>query len=215
MKKNYKLLFCLIAAVLLSNYSVSLLSQTRYQKESGLEISAQGTYFFGGILPTTYGDINFVNNFGLLTDLSYKITRSTGINISYTYIPTELRYTDYRNYGQETSLFDMDVHYFFFNYLYESENRGAVPYGIIGIGGVLADPKDNNYGSELRFATNFGGGIKINASSKVGFKIQARLLIPVIYSAGTVFVDPYGLGYGVSTGGMIQADLSAGLSVKF
>ena len=206
----------LMISVLIFNYSDSLYSQYKYTKQSKLEISASGSYLFGGILPVRNGDLNFVNNYGFQGDLTYKLTYGTSAGISYSFLPTELRFRNFQNYGIESKLFDMDIHYFYLNYLVQKENRNAVLFGLVGFGGVVFDPKDNYYRSEFRFASTLGGGIKIYPSGRVGIKIQARLLLPIYSASAGIFAGPGGVGYGVGgTSALIQADLSAGFTFKF
>jgi hypothetical protein len=213
MKNKNTLFLCLFIAAALTCYADSLFAQYKTGK-SKVEISVNGAYLFGGILPVTNGDLNFVNNFGALGDISFKIKPGMAVNVSYSYVPTELKFKNYG--GIDTTLFKMDIHYFFLNFLYEKEIKNVVPYALFGLGGVLFDPKGDIYGSELRFATTIGGGIKLYASSKVGFKLQARLLLPLYYSTPGVFAGPGGAAYGVtSTSAVIQADISAGLIFKF
>ena len=213
MKKINILLHCVLTAALIFTLSNSLYSQ--YNRGSRLELSASGTYLFGGILSTTNGELNFVNNFGFVGDLNYHLNNGTAIGISYSYIPTELRYRDYLVAGSETKLFNMDLHYFYLNYIVEKDQRKATPYLMVGFGGVLAHPRDKSYNDVFRFAGEIGGGIKIYFSNKVGFKLQARLLLPYYAASVGVYAGTGGVGYGVSAGAVIQADISAGLTYKF
>jgi len=62
---------------------------------------------------------------------------------------------------------------------------------------------------------SLAGGIKINASEKVGIRLQARLLMPLWYSGTYFTVGTGGAGYGVS-GGIygVQGDFTAALVIK-
>jgi len=215
MKNILKLLLYTVTAVIFFNYQGSLYAQYKYSKKSKVEISASGAYFFGGIMPVNLGELNFVNNYGFQGAITYNLMQGAAIDLSYMYVPTELRFRDFQNYGEETKLFDMDIHYFFIDYLYKNEGRQTVPYGIIGMGGFFADPKGDSVGSEFRFAMNFGGGINVYPSSSIGLKFQARLLVPFYYATTTVYVSPTYGGYGTGAGTLLQADISAGIIIKF
>lgn len=211
--RNFQL--CIFIALLTFCFSGSLFAQYKHTKQKKMEISVSGTYLFGGVLPVTNGELNFVNNYGFQGDFNYKLTPKSSAGVSYTYIPTELRFKNFQNYGNESKLFDLDIHYFYVNYLFESDDNKAVPYGLVGFGGVIMDPKDDAYDSEFRFATTIAGGIKLYASNSLGFKFQARLLLPLYYATNTIYVSPSGVGYTTGAGTVLQADLSAGLIFKF
>jgi hypothetical protein len=198
--------------VVLLGMTLSTYSQ---RKQSRFSIEGSGTYLFGGVLPTNNGELNFVNNFGFETDLNFKVSRSTTVGLSYTYVPTELRYRSLRDNANETKLFDMDIHYFQVNFIYQKENEKAYPFLMVGVGSVISDPKDNAYNSDFRMAYNIGGGIKIFPSRKVGFKIQARLLVPVYYTSAALYGGTYPGYYVGSSVTIVQADLTAGLIFKF
>ena len=213
MKNINKFLFCTLAVILIFNSSVSLHSQ--YRSKSRVEISAAGTYLFGGVLNTTQGHLNFVNNFGFVGDLEYKINDRTAIGLSYTYVPTELRFEGFSSVNSDTALFKMDMHYFFLHYIYQIEGRSTVPFFLAGFGGVIVHPKATGYDDVFRGALDIGGGVKIYASKKVGFKFQARLILP--YYPATVGIYSYSssAGYSNGSGAVIQADISLGLTYKF
>jgi hypothetical protein len=187
----------------------------QHRSKSRVEFSVSGAYLFGGILPTSNGDLNFVNKFGIAADINFKVTQVSGVELTYSYIPTELRFRDNFNNGNETKLFNLDMHYFFLNYVAEKRQGKVVPYGLVGFGAAIADPKDAGYNSEFRFATDIGGGVKLYPWSKVGFKIQARILIPIYSSSQGYYAGSSSSGYAVGTTGLIQADVSAGLTFKF
>ncbi|MCK7528585.1 MAG: hypothetical protein MZV64_69045 [Ignavibacteriales bacterium] len=77
----------------------------------------------------------------------------------------------------------------------------------------MFNPKGDEYGDEWRFSIALGGGVKVYLSDKVGLRFQGRLLIPMQFEGGSVYVGTGGAGVAVGAyTAFVQGDFSGGLS---
>jgi hypothetical protein len=97
---------------------------------------------------------------------------------------------------------DLDVETFHFGgtYLFDGENTR--PFIALTIGVTQFDPGIVDSGSESFFSASFGGGVQLNATKRLGFRLEAR--------AFTTFVEDDSNIFCVSSGGaggcLIQVD---------
>jgi hypothetical protein len=91
----------------------------------------------------------------------------------------------------------------------------ATPYGLFTLGIVNYRPSDANITSENKMHISLAGGVKINASERIGIRLQARLLLPLYY-AGTYLTFGTGGGGASVAGGIqgVQGDFTAALVLK-
>jgi len=76
-------------------------------------------------------------------------------------------------------------------------------------------PESAEYGSEDVFSLSFGLGADKQFNKRIGFRIEARLLLPIQFSNGSVYCGPNGCVGGVSGGTtLIQGDITAGLIIR-
>jgi opacity protein-like surface antigen len=170
-------------------------------------------YQMGGRFESLAGRINLKDsmNYGFTFDLTLR--RGGQFEFSYTRQDTDVSLDPVD--GPPAGLFAAAVEYFQFGGLYERNLGRARPYGLASIGWMHVNPKATDIGSDSAFAAAVGGGVKIFPSKRVGFRLQARLLIPFLASGAGWFVGPGG-GYVVAHGTtMVQFDLSAGLILGF
>jgi hypothetical protein len=178
-----------------------------------IEVGGFVGYQTGGRLETLAGRINIRDamNYGFTFDLT--IRRGGQLEFSYTRQDTDVSLAP--GDGPAADLFPASVEYFQFGGIYERYLGLARPYGLLSIGWAHIEPRAADIGSESVFAAAIGGGVKIFPSSRVGLRLQARLLMPFLVNGAAWFIGPGG-GYIVVTGSMmLQFDLSAGLILAF
>ena len=99
-------------------------------------------------------------------------------------------------------ILDLDVEYFQFGgtYLFDGEN--TLPFIALTLGVTHFDPQPAEFDSESYFSASFGGGVQLNATKRIGVRIEGRVFTTLIESDSTIFCS--------STGGagacLIQVD---------
>jgi len=181
------------------------------------DVSAQTEIFaFGGYMMTTSvsvaeGDLQIkdVPDYGLGVD----ITMRRGIQLELIWISaqTHVKIKRYPS-GFTEDLFDMNVHYFQVGGVWEMGRGKARPFGAFTVGATLFDAKDVTRSDEWLASITFGGGGKFDLSKSVGIRLQARILVPLIFSGGGLWCGTGGCGVGVgSYTPFVQFDLTAGV----
>lgn len=183
-------------------------------------VSAQTEIFgFVGYMMTTSvpvqkGDLQVDDglNYGLGIDVAVK--RGTQVELLWISEQTHVRLKNFRT-GLTEDLFDMSVHYFQIGAVQEMGRGKVRPFGAFTVGATLFSPNDPNRGDEWLASITFGGGAKIDMSDKVGIRLQGRILVPLIFSGGGLWVGTGGVGVGVgSWTPFVQFDLTAGIYIK-
>lgn len=184
-------------------------------------VSAQTEIFgFGGYMMTTSipvreGDLQIkdVPDYGLGVD----ITMRRGIQLELLWISaqTHVKIKRYPS-GFTEDLFDMNVHYFQVGGVWEMGRGKARPFGAFTVGATLFDAKDATRSDEWLASFTFGGGGKFDLSESIGIRLQARILVPLIFSGGGIWVGTGGASIGVgSTAPFVQFDFTAGVYIRF
>jgi hypothetical protein len=83
-----------------------------------------------------------------------------------------------------------------------------IPGSIQTVGGTTYGASDT-----WRFAMTLGGGVKVNFSPKLALRLETRLLLPMYFQGGSVYVGTGGSGMAVSAGvPSWQGNFTAGLT---
>jgi hypothetical protein len=119
------------------------------------------------------------------------------------------------SYQYEDFNFDVVFNYFMINYVYEPNYRAKTRFFLkVGGGAVWASPDYRGLEDTWRAALGLGGGVKIFPSEKIGIRLQAEMLAPLVFYGGGLYVGTGGAGFGVSAGIPIaQFNFSAGLII--
>jgi hypothetical protein len=145
---------------------------------------------------------------GIVADIT--IRPGAQLELSYSRQDTDLMF---KRGGIEEYLFDVGVEYWQGGGLYEFKQQGNVRfYGLFTLGATHFDPKGSQYADDWRFSTVFGVGAKVFFSERVGLRPQAAM--PLTWLWSTAYCDWF-YGCGVGGQGIIQGNLSAGLTFAF
>ena len=183
------------------------------------DISAQTEIFgFGGYMMTTRvpvqkGDlqVNDRLNYGAGIDIEIQ----KGLKAELLWISEETDVRLRRFSGITEDLFDISVHYFQVGAVHEMGRGKTRPFGAFTIGASLFHPHDASRSDEWLASATIGGGVKVDMSKKVGIRLQGRILVPLIFSGGSIWVGTGGAGVAVgSWTPFVQFDLTAGIYIK-
>jgi hypothetical protein len=205
MKTKKPVLLMIMAAAML----FAAVSQASAQQ---LELSPLIGYETGAYIHYNGGDLHIIGGMNYGGSLDVGMGGGRYVELSYTRLNGSL---DNETNLNTVKLTDLDVDYYSIGVLQEARPEAkATPYGLFTLGWVNYRPKED-YSNENKMHVSIAGGVKINASEKIGLRLQARLLMPIFYAGGTVYVGTGGGGYGVSGGIVgIQGDFTAQLVIK-
>jgi hypothetical protein len=188
---------------------------------SGLKVKAQTVelspligYETGANIHTSLGELHIGDGMDWGGTLDVGVGGGRYGEFSYTHMATSI----HTQGGWSTSYepVNLAVDYYSLGIMQEIRpDSKATPYGLFTLGVVNYRPTEGNYSSENKMHISIAGGVKINASERVGIRLQARLLMPLYY-AGTYFTFGTG-GSGASVAGGIQGvqgDFTAALVLK-
>ncbi|MCG8582730.1 MAG: porin family protein [Bacteroidales bacterium] len=150
--------------------------------------------------------------------LSLEVAPQSLVEFTYTRSKTTARYEDYLTGAKDN--YDMAIDYFQLGTVKELNKGPLVPFGMASIGITWFNMITHGVSDHVSFSAALGGGIKYFFSDRIGIRLQGRLLLPMYFSGGGLFV---GIGSGgtssgvsVSTGVLtVQGDFSGGLIFRF
>lgn len=202
----------------LSIVMVFLIGTINYSNAQKIELSPFLGYETGAIVHTSLGDLHIGDGMDWGGSINVGMGGGRYVELSYSHLKSYLNLET----GIATDrLCDLATDYYSIGALQEiMPDAKATPYGLFTLGWVNYRPSNftdpsHNFSNENKMHISLGGGIKINASEKIGIRLQARLLMPLYY-AGTYFsAGTGGAGYGVSGGVYgVQGDFTAALVLK-
>lgn len=220
MKKSFytRLLVAFTAFILVFLSGIS----NGYTQDHKVELTPFGGYLLGGSVKFYEGKFKVMNNACYGGALAIQVRSGSFIELSYTGMTTQGQWRPYSGYIIDYPEKDIDVGV---NYLQigslnelQLDNEAIRPFGIISLGTAWLHPKDSNADDWWLFAVSAGAGLKYFFNDKVGIRLQARLLLPLVYNGA-------GFGIGVGTGGasggvyvsstapIVQGDFTGGLII--
>jgi hypothetical protein len=178
-----------------------------------------GHQFWGG-LDIVQGRLRIRESFNWSGSLSYGWRSNNRFTVTYINQPTELRLNSYNPFEGvvgDRRLTDLNVHYILAGSIQEFSTHSSVkPFAGVQAGLVIFDPSSPRYGTETRFAVSATGGACGTIAGPLGWKVQAMLLVPILWTEGGLFCGPGGCSIGLSAGSAIgQVQTNAGLTVSF
>ena len=102
------------------------------------------------------------------------------------------------------------------NFLFEKVGYGSTthPYFLLGLGATFFNP-DGNFDTESKFSFAIGAGVKVEASEKVGLKIQGKYNPTYLDEDwGGVWCDPFYCYQVADPDYLDQGEFSAGIVYK-
>ena len=195
-------------------------------KGQGVEITPFIGYQLGGSLKFIEGKFKVNNdmNYGIVLDIPLQGVASLELYWSHMNTTADWQpYNDYLGSYPDTSI-SIGTGYIQIGGLKQADlGTGIVKgFGVFTLGATYMISKDPNITRDIwRFAITMGGGLKIYPfqSDVIGFRLQARLMLPM-YGTGTGFYCGIGTGgsscgLGVSSFSMMaQGDFTGAIIIK-
>ena len=175
-------------------------------------------YQFLGSLRLNEGRLRIEDGINWSGSLSYRWRDTDRFTLTYINQPSTLWLRPYGSgIRSDRRLTDLRVHYILAGNLREFTTAGSVrPFAGGQVGMVVFSPESRQYGNETRFAVGLTGGATGPLAGPLGWKVQASMLMPILWVGGGVFCGPGGCSLGLSGGSaIVQLHTNAGLTVSF
>lgn len=184
-----------------------------------VQVNPFANYFLAGRLNGYYADAHFDKGPDFGFGVSYGLGKGKHVEASYTFAKSG-GYLEDNSTGTIHNSTDMNFGYVQIGYVQEiipKEKPELRPFGLFTVGAAYLNPGDPAFLTEWKFAAALGGGVKYFITDMVGFRVQARLLMPLFFSSISGTCDSY---YGCSTGidsftSLAQGDVGGGLILRF
>jgi hypothetical protein len=173
-----------------------------------IELSPFIGYETGGKLRTTAGFLYVGGGVDYGGSFNYTFSKGSQVELSYSHLKSNLDVDEGYN---RVRVCDLAVDFYSVGGLKEIRPGEMVnPYALISLGLVNYRPLEGDYSNATLMHFSFAGGVKFPVSDRIGFRLQARFLMP-IWSEGKYFYDDSSSD-GAVTGtkpGLIQGDFTA------
>jgi opacity protein-like surface antigen len=175
------------------------------------EIFGLAGYQLNGDVTVAQGELNFDDGVSYGAGIDIPVDRNMKAEISWSMANSSVSLDEYL--GTNVPIADLYIHTFQAGALIEPQsNKKVSPFGLLSLGATLFNPKGDEYDDEWRFSIALGVGVKVYLSDKVGLRFQGRLLIPMQFEGGSVYVGTGGAGVAVGAyTAFVQGDFSGGL----
>jgi hypothetical protein len=192
-------------AILLLILMTASLPEAKAQR---IELSPFIGYETGFTVYTSLGYLYVGNGMNWGGVLDYELGKNRYAEISYSHMMTNLNVDEGYN---ERYLCDLGVNYYSLGILQEIKPLAKIStYGLLTLGWVNFNPQTEDISGENKMHVSLAGGIKIKASERIGFRLQARLLMPVFYAGGNFNSSSGGTSMNISsTSVAFQGDFTA------
>jgi opacity protein-like surface antigen len=189
-----------------------------FAQDHKVEITPIGGYLLGGSVKFYEGKFKIEDAACYGGNLAVQARSGVFVEFSYTGMTTQGNWKPYNDYQVSIpeGTVDMAVNYFQLGSVNEIplDNEAIRPYGTASLGTTWFNIKDDDADDEWLFSVAAGLGLKYFFSEKVGIRVQARLLLPVIFNGGGFYLGTGGSGmYVSSTAPIVQGDFTGGLII--
>jgi len=99
-------------------------------------------------------------------------------------------------------VFDLDVEYFHLGGTYLFDGDNVRPFIVMTLGLSHFSPQPVEFDAESFFSASFGGGVQLNATGRIGLRLEARAFTTLVDNDSAIFCNSVG-GAG---GCLIQVD---------
>lgn len=183
-----------------------------------IEMNGFTGYQLGGKARLYDGDFEIDNAQNYGGKIAVGVVPDLMIEISYMRADTRGRLIPFS--GEISDYVDFSSNYIQLGGLQQIDLGRAAPFVTAGIGVAVWAPKTSSLNTKTQFSGILGGGLKLWLTDALGIRLQATMLMPMVYNG-------FGFGCGIGTGGAscgtnlytritpIQGDFSGGLVFRF
>jgi opacity protein-like surface antigen len=189
-----------------------------FAQDHKVELTPFGGYMLGGSVKFYEGKFKIQDAGCYGGMLAVQVRSGSFVEFSYTGMTTQGDWKPYSDYifSVPEGTVDMAVNHFQIGSVNELplDNEAIRPYGTVSLGTTWFNIQDDDADDEWLFSVAAGLGLKYFFNDKVGIRLQARMLIPLVYNGGGFYLGTGGSGmYVSSTAPIIQGDFTGGLII--
>ena len=200
----------LIALLLLATSASDAAAQQKW------EFTPTVGYQFWGKLGTAMGDVGIdaAADFGFIVDL--RLQEQIQLEFSYNNQRTELNLDDVDSDIPPDQPLNVDIRYFQGGVLWHVDDEFFRPFATVTAGVTWWDPTEGDRSGATAFSVVMGLGLKYFFNYNIGVRGQFRLASTFLTQEGELFCSTtQGCVTGITSGTIIQGDLSLGLIIAF
>ena len=172
--------------------SIIFFASAQAQDESfKFEITPFTSYRFGGSFDEMDGtgefELNDSNAFGVMLDI--KANPNGQWELLYAKQSTEI---DTQGLFVNDPFIDLDIEYFHFGGTYLFDGKNVRPFIAMTVGLSQFDPQFADLDTENFFSASFGGGVQLNATGRLGARLEGRVFSTFVDSESSFFCSSAG-----------------------
>ncbi|MCD4735615.1 MAG: hypothetical protein K8R53_06195 [Bacteroidales bacterium] len=179
--------------------------------QKGLELSGYTGWMLGGKVNLYDGSLKIDDGQNWGITLSLPVAPGIKAELMYNRLVSNLIVREYGNVPYVYT--KVATQYFHVGAVRELVSEGMVrPYGTGTMGVAIFSDREGFDSDRWRFSVGLGGGLKIFPTELVGFRLQARMLVPMYFNG--IWLGTGGGGVSASSS-IIQGDFTGGLILAF
>lgn len=174
---------------------------------------------YGWVTDVNFGSGHISTDSALTYGGIINVTAQPGLQaeLFYLYSPTQ---SHIYSASVNPTPYDVKIHYIQLGAIKSFPVKAVQPFvgGTLGVAvfspsnATLTDGSLLQLSDRWQFAINFEAGVKLWLARQIGIRLQARLMMPLLFSSVGFYGGTGGAGLGVSAGiPLVQPELSAGL----
>lgn len=197
--------------IILSLLTTLFLVPQQAFSQKGIELSGYTGWMLGGKVNLYDGSLKIEDGQNWGITLSLPVASGIKAELMYNRLVSDLIV---REYGNAPYVYTkVATQYFHVGAVKELMSEGMVrPYGTGSMGAAIFSDREGFDSDRWRFSVGLGGGLKFFPTERVGFRLQARMLVPLYFNG--IWFGTGGAGVSTSSS-IIQGDFTGGLILAF
>lgn len=178
----------IVAGVVSLCYTAPSLAQDKPFK---FELTPYAAYRIGGQIdePNGTGQIELNESSAQGIMLNVRVNPNGQWELLYAHQDTEVVT---QGFFVNNPLIDLDVEYYHFGGTYLFDGDNTRPFVVVTLGLSRFDPQLAGLDSESYFSMSIGGGLQLNASKRIGVRIEGRVFTTFVDSDSRIFCSSAG-----------------------
>ena len=220
-----RVLYMISGAMLFALLGALVTPQKGVAQDKGIEIGGTYSYMWAGTAHLYEGEIQMEDGSQWGGFASFSLRPDTKLELSYLNSQSTATYYPYSYVGQshpELSNLNspVTIQYFQLGSVYQIDKGKAAPFFGAYLGAAYFHPTGTapvgwTLSDKWYFAVSLAGGVKLYVSDRFGIRLQGRLLLPMFFSGGSMYVGTGGTGVAVGAGiPIVQGDVGVGVFLR-
>jgi hypothetical protein len=205
-----------LTAILLTAMTIACAAGADAQRRRDpIEVTAMAAWGFQGSVSTYEGELDLQNEwtYGGMLDIPVQADMSVELMYNYTKVQTTIERAPYYT---PQDLVEMAISYYHGGVMYNRPlKKNLVGFTTMTLGATTFSPQESSFDTETVFSIAMGLGAKFYMGDRLGIRLGARFMLPILWASGGLWCGSGGCGAAVSGGSSIPAlDLGGGLILR-